>query len=396
MGDSVCKYLNQQYAALYPDSLWRMHINGNGRVGELQWFAHKAKVDYKVILSMRNECAVAALALHDWTLYQYNNDIYVQLYHLSTADNTLDNYVRLMQKTETNKNVAIGLLAVLLLCIFPAYYMLYYRHKLYDHICIERVYKVNDILLSDETAGEKIRQIDNIWNHGPRLYSDRFDALNRIVTQVRDALQKSIDAKRVQQTSLELAEDELRRVNLEDDRLHVSNNVLDNCLSTLKHETMYYPSRIRQLIDGNEDHLPMMREVVIYYRKLYSLLSAQAMRAAGSAYATDTDMTTYLMDLLKKHGADLDHRQATNTGAYTKVILPLSDKLSDDEAHNLFTPRTTSFDFLICRQIVRDMGEVTNLRASGIRAVNEEGTTKILITLPRKIYDKWISSKSSL
>ena len=89
----------------------------------------------------------------------------------------------------------------------------------------------------------------------------------------------------------------------------------------------------------------MMREVVIYYRKLYSLLSAQAMRAAGSAYATDTDMTTYLMDLLKKHGADLDHRQATNTGAYTKVILPLSDKLSDDEAHNLFTPRTTSFDF---------------------------------------------------
>ena len=396
MGDSVCKYLNQQYAALYPDSLWRMHINGNGRVGELQWFAHKAKVDYKVILSMRNECAVAALALHDWTLYQYNNDIYVQLYHLSTADNTLDNYVRLMQKTETNKNVAIGLLAVLLLCIFPAYYMLYYRHKLYDHICIERVYKVNDILLSDETAGEKIRQIDNIWNHGPRLYSDRFDALNRIVTQVRDALQKSIDAKRVQQTSLELAEDELRRVNLEDDRLHVSNNVLDNCLSTLKHETMYYPSRIRQLIDGNEDHLPMMREVVIYYRKLYSLLSAQAMRAAGSAYATDTDMTTYLMDLLKKHGADLDHRQATNTGAYTKVILPLSDKLSDDEAHNLFTPRTTSFDFLICRQIVRDMGEVTNLRASGIRAVNEEGTTKILITLPRQTYDKWISSTSSL
>ena len=395
MGDSVCKYLNRQYQALYPDSLWRMRINGDGKAGELQWFAHKAPVDYRVILSMRNECAVAALALHDWELYQYNNGIYVQLYHLSTADNTLDNYVRLMQKTETNKNVAIALLAMLLLCIFPAYYMLYYRHKLFDNICVERVCKINDILLSNGTAGEKIHQIDNIWNHGSRLYSDRFDALNRIVTQVREALQKSIDAERQQQTSLELAEDELRRVNLEDDRLHVSNNVLDNCLSTLKHETMYYPSRIRQLIDGNEEQLPMIREVVVYYRELYALLSAQAMRAAGNAFAADRDMTAYLMDLLRKHGADTSHLLTTTNGDYAHVVLTLDQHLTDEEAHNLFTPRTANFDFLVCRQIVRDMGEVTNLRASGIRAVNEETTSKILITLPKKIYNKWISSKSS-
>jgi len=284
---------------------------------------------------------------------------------------------------------------MLLLCIFPAYYMLYYRHKLFDNICVERVCKINDILLSNGTAGEKIHQIDNIWNHGPRLYSDRFDALNRIVTQVREALQKSIDAERQQQTSLELAEDELRRVNLEDDRLHVSNNVLDNCLSTLKHETMYYPSRIRQLIDGNEEQLPMIREVVVYYRELYALLSAQAMRAAGNAFAADRDMTAYLMDLLRKQGADTSHLLTTTNGDYAHVVLTLDQHLTDEEAHNLFTPRTANFDFLVCRQIVRDMGEVTNLRASGIRAVNEETTSKILITLPKKIYNKWISSKSS-
>ena len=326
-------------------------------------------------------------------MYQYNNDIYVQLYHLSTADSTLDSYVRLMQKTESNKNVAIALLALLLLCIFPAYYMLYYRHKIYDNICVERVGKINAILLSDGTAGEKIRQIDNIWNHGPRLYSDRYDALNSIVTQVRDALQKSIDASRRQQTSLELAEDELRRVRLEDDRMHVSNNVLDNCLSTLKHETMYYPSRIRMLIDGGGDNLPMMREVVVYYRELYALLSAQAMRAAGSPYAADSDMTGYLMALLRKHGADTAGAKATPEKAYVRLEMPMDRSLSGQEAHDLFTPQTKDVDFLVCRQIVRDMGEVTNLRASGIRAVSEEGRTTIEIIIPKKIYDLWISSK---
>ena len=393
IGDSVCKYLNRQYAALHPDSTWRMRPYGSGQAAEIQWFADKVGVNYQVVLSMRNECAVAALALHRWGVYQYNNDIYVQLYHLATADSTLDSYVRLMQKTESNKNVAIALLALLLLCIFPAYYMLYYRHKIYDNICVERVGKINAILLSGGTAGEKIRQIDNIWNHGPRLYSDRYDALNSIVTQVRDALQKSIDASRRQQTSLELAEDELRRVRLEDDRMHVSNNVLDNCLSTLKHETMYYPSRIRMLIDGGGDNLPMMREVVVYYRELYALLSAQAMRAAGSPYAADSDMTGYLMDLLRKHGADTAGAKATPEKAYVRLELPMDRSLSGQEAHDLFTPQTKDVDFLVCRQIVRDMGEVTNLRASGIRALSEEGRTTIEIIIPKKIYDLWISSK---
>ena len=115
----------------------------------------------------------------------------------------------------------------------------------------------------------------------------------------------------------------------------------------------------------------------------------------SNAFAADKDMTAYLMDLLRKHGADTSHLLTTTNGDYTHVVLTLDQHLTDEEAHNLFTPRTANFDFLVCRQIVRDMGEVTNLRASGIRAVNEETTSKILITLPKKIYNKWISSKSS-
>ncbi len=54
-------------------------------------------------------------------------------------------------------------------------------------------------------------------------------------------------------TNIEMAEDELHRAEYENEKFHISNSVLDNCLSTLKHETMYYPSRISQLIDSTPD-----------------------------------------------------------------------------------------------------------------------------------------------
>ena len=47
---------------------------------------------------------------------------------------------------------------------------------------------------------------------------------------------------------IETAQDEARRASWEDSLLHVQNMVLDNCLSTIKHETIYYPNRIKQLI----------------------------------------------------------------------------------------------------------------------------------------------------
>lgn len=48
---------------------------------------------------------------------------------------------------------------------------------------------------------------------------------------------------------IESARDEARRAIREESQLHVQNLVLDNCLSTIKHETVYYPSRIKQIID---------------------------------------------------------------------------------------------------------------------------------------------------
>ena len=41
---------------------------------------------------------------------------------------------------------------------------------------------------------------------------------------------------------------------------------------------MYYPSRIKQLVEGKDAHLQNIGELAIYYKELYSLLSLQAMR----------------------------------------------------------------------------------------------------------------------
>lgn len=60
--------------------------------------------------------------------------------------------------------------------------------------------------------------------------------------------------------NIEMAEDDLHRAEYENDKLHIANSVLDNCLSTLKHETMYYPSRIRQLIDTTPDDVTSLHD----------------------------------------------------------------------------------------------------------------------------------------
>ena len=219
---------------------------------EIQWLHDSVDINYQVILDIRNESAVAALALHEWQLYTYNNKVYTQLFKELSADNTLTDYCRIMQQSQSNKRIAIILLVVILLLIVPAYYMLYYRHRLYERHCRERM------------------QLDN----------------------------------------LELADDELHRVELEDSKLHVANSVLDNCLSALKHETMYYPSHIRQLVDKGD--VGSLSEVTLYYRELYGMLSAQAMRQVeqvkmhvsrttflGHPVLGNDNMLRYLADILK-------------------------------------------------------------------------------------------------
>ena len=341
--DSCIDCLNRQYLSLQPRGRYLMRSIGNPSLiaPEIKWLHDGLDVNYHIILDIRNESAVAALALHEWQIYNYNNRIYTQLFKEMSADDTLGDYCRTMQQSQTNKTIAIILLVILALAILPAYYLLYYRHRLYSRFLSEQQ----------------------------------------------------------RQTDLEMLDDEQRRTELEISNLHVSNAVLDNCLSTLKHETMYYPSRIRQTLDSGDTE--SLSEVTSYYRELYGMLSQQAMRQVerthlhlrplsmeGVTILGDENLIRYLFEILRKQSGEkkpeIQFSQKNEKYVEVSVAMPGLD-FSKEQPEDLFQPKREHIPFLICRQIVRDHGEATNRRGCGIRAEIINGIPHILITLPSAI-----------
>ena len=342
--DSCRYYLNVHYKSLNPKGHDLMLAEGDASLTfpEIKWFHDSVKTNYTVILDIRNESAVAALALHKWHLYNYNNRIYTQLFKEMSADNSLGEYCRAMQQSQTNKTVGVILLVLLLVSIVPAWYLLYYRHRLYD-----------------------------------RFMKDQ---------------QREME--------FEMLDDEIRRLELEDNNLHVTNAVLDNCLSTLKHETMYYPSRICQLLDAGD--MASLAEVATYYRELYGILSAQAMHQVAPiklhlkplqhGILGDENLVRYLFEILKKQSGEKhpDIQYLPQDGPYVEIHIPMPQlKLTEAEARDLFTPSKDHLPYLLCRQIIRDHGEATNRRGCGIYATLIEGITNMIITLP----SVWRNSK---
>ncbi len=409
--DSARMVLNETYRKLRPNGVDTMVAIGSLSAiqPEIKWFHDNLKLDYEVILDIRNESAVAALALHKWDVYRYNNKVYTQLYKELSADNSLGSYVRIMQRSESNKNVAVVLLMLLLLSIFPAYYILYYRHKVYFRFCIEKVGRINDLLLSSVSDEEKLKEIRSVAiNRFP-------SSLQHIVEQIVKTLQHSVETNQVQQEHIDLAKDELKRSQYENEKLYISNSVLDNCLSTLKHETMYYPSRIRQLLDRQDRNLNQIREVAIYYKELYSLLSKQAilqlknvkfecipvpvasvLENIGEINMSSTDILLLgdrqilkmLFEFLhdRNEGQQLQVDIHEKNGKYVECRVHMARlHLSDEECLNLFVPQSMEkLPYFLCRQIVRDTGEYANARGCGIVAENDvNGKTYIIITLAK-------------
>ena len=311
---------------------------------EVEWLHDSLDTNYDIIVDIRNESAVAALALHRWQLYNYNNRICTQLMKELSADTGLGAYCRKMQQSETDKRIAILLLVLLFFAILAA-----------------------------------------------------------MAWQLLASFDRSASRRQEFQGQLEMMEDELQGKAFEEDSLHVSNAVLDNCLSTLKHETMYYPSRIRQLLDQGDTKA--LAEVAAYYRELYGILSEQAMRQVEHVklhlkpldheILGDEVLISYLFDILRKQSQrqmNVDYEPRDAKYVVCTVRMP-SLHLTDDEAAALFTPATDHIPYLLCRQIVRDHGEATNRRGCAIRAeVGADGITTIIITLPRTI---WTTSKTS-
>ena len=179
---------------------------------------------------------------------------------------------------------------------------------------------------------------------------------------------------------LEQRQDELHRTEYELQQFYISNNVIDNCLSTLKHETMYYPSRIAQLLPQGESveaDVAPIAELATYYKELYVLLSQQAANQVLSSCYDDT-VEQYMFSLLQKaSGEKTLNVEKEADGNYTvyRVSMP------GMAFRNFFSPTMENIPFLICRQIVRENSELTNRHRCGIVAVAQGEGTQFNITL---------------
>lgn len=414
--DSCIRLLNRIYPERIPNASRRkrlMTLNGDypAVAAELQWFRDSVKANYGTILDLRNETAVAALALRDWNLYSYNNAVYIQLFRECSADNTIASYVKTMQQAESNRSVAMIMLIVMFVSIFPAYYLLYYRHRMYYRLCVDKIAEINRVL-TDETipSEEKLKRIDTLWpedspgKNAKRTADRRPKELHNVVKAIRNSVEEDLNREREMHEQEELAKDALRRQTMECDRLYVSNSVVDNCLSSLKHETMYYPSRIRQVLDSGEltpEVLVSLRELANYYRMLYTALINQTVHTRYRICSMDEILTmmNYLFAILKrKNGGVPPLRSTTPYGnSYVQLTATLDRCTERVDSHKLFTPYTDDFDYLVCCQIMRDIGDFTGMRASGIQAYYDADARLVMkLFVPQMVLENVKMSKSEI
>ncbi|MCR4993850.1 MAG: DUF5112 domain-containing protein [Bacteroidales bacterium] len=459
LADSVyfCNLAQRYHEAIfYADSafhLWNEYYSGdtlinisqlylyqeNNNSPELDLWRRQTKVDYSLILGLRNEIAVAALALHDWPLYRYNNRVYTRLYKLSNQDATLESYCLRTERSQQNERWAIFAMTVIFFLGAGAFVFLY------------------------------------IW---PRIRFRR--KMTQLNAERLVQLQRKEEAEQERrQNDLEMAEDEHRRRLYEENRLHVQNLIIDNTLSTIKHETIYYPGRIQQLVDrlrvmhaspssssaAEQPHsasssspishevmtpplsgegqaqLSTLSETVSYYSEIHSLLSAQAFsqseainfrrhrvafadltnglaqhltaklrnysytatltindKTAFTQVLCDPDLIVYLLTELLDYELQLSDNSLVATGQESLLAFTLdgsaderflrftltngSVALSDTELHDFFMPHEGAIPLLICKQIIREHDTFLGHPGCRIQADSVGEGHRVWFTLP--------------
>ena len=379
--DSAMQCLNRHYHR-YSAGAAQPSMTLTGQPGEppaeLAWWKEGFPSDYHVVLDIRNEAAVAYLALKQWVPYSYNNDAYTTLYKLLGEDRSLEGYCRQLERSTGNKRVEMILGILLPVALLLGYALLYIRKRLQHRWNLEQVLHINSRMLAvvqpavsqqrmADTAFAGLQDLLEVEGIGLALFSEEEGRLEiafseataagsaavrreadslidstllerccrenrtlheagRLVFPLRaegsgengciGALLVNLRAGAYRETDrlllelvagyvsvlaynavvklatqsrdVEAAADETRRASWEASQLYVQNQVLDNCLSAIKHETVYYPHKIKQLIgrlhtappqsaDG-ADTLLAIEELGVYYKDLLTLLSRCASR----------------------------------------------------------------------------------------------------------------------
>jgi len=294
---------------------------------ELRWMTDSVKVDYDVIIKLRNEVCLAALSLADKSLYRYNNEGFVRLSKITSIDPNMEEICRKLVQNNANKNLVLSLSLVIILLALAIYALIYYHHTVLPifnmRVLVEFLKRMftapeKDLpaLLHQGVSGIHPADAVNVTLADGREYCNGegecrtqipltvdFEGVKNQVGTMFVAYHGSNPTQEEQiiidfiskfaaihiffasvkvdeqQNLIELLEDQKVAAEAEQQRLHVQNMVMDNCLSTIKHETMYYPNRILQLLDSTDElNVEEIRDVLRYYREVFALLSENANR----------------------------------------------------------------------------------------------------------------------
>ncbi len=313
---------------------------------------------YYNLLDMRNEVAVAALAMRDWSTYRYNNAIYTQLYRLVHEDQELVNYYEYMQSVANYRRIAVVLCVTVLLFIFIIALVKYMRSVVAERMNSDILLQANSSVLSVvssihgadglaqvlaqklylvlrdylrvksvtlalrsgnesqvatqpqdvDTSSQQyttrfsltLPSLDEVGELGElaviterRLNEGETALLELISGYLTSAVYHSIVRLTREYNDLNEIEEEAERVKYEENRLHVRNMVIDNCLSVIKHETIYYPGRIHELLlqlrNGSftceewNEKIASMCELMDYYSSIFKVLTSCASRQMDDA-----------------------------------------------------------------------------------------------------------------
>lgn len=143
----------------------------------------------------------------------------------------------------------------------------------------------------------------------------------------------------------------LNRVQYELDRIHIQNRILDNSLSTIKHETMYYPARIQQMALSKETDKKDLFQLMNYYNDVYTMLLGQAQRQTSIRVGMDEsvlyELKRRIMAAISQAPISVEIKEGIHI---QEVRIKVLGKRIPD---NLFTPEAGNLDAFVAREIVR-------------------------------------------
>ena len=346
-------------------------------------------VDTPMLVSLYNEQAIAAQALGWWDAYRKSNAECVRLHRLYSTDGSLASDCQRLEKMTADSRVLYVLIVLLLIASLALFYMVVLRHRLRHRASLDDLYQRLTTVL--QSFPENAATLDDELQTVIRSLSQ--PQLQQPVQRLRQEFSAGLAKVREAETAAEETEDKTQRWRFEHDRLYVMNQILDNSLSTIKHETMYFPSRIKQMADPSKAPLAeetsspnsSLLSLVTYYRHIYMLLYEQAQRQIDQsplrvqaisvsdlfAYASQsygiecrkTDASVkgdgmLLRLFLDQMFAVVPKSVTLSAEQHEGMIYIICDvpgqRLKPEELSDLFSPQTERLEYLVMRQIVRE------------------------------------------